>query len=221
MRSHALVAVYHELPTLSLAGQTVAGRQGSAILGHLGLDEFVAKNVTDFEQKGLYWAGNLAGSLIAYYVTRRYGERFVLSRAGRWLGLSRGHLRLAHRFFDRFGVWAVFLGRLLPIIRTYISFPAGLSTVRPRTFVIATLLGAFPWNLGLAYAGLKLGQHYDTVSRYHAVIVDTGNSFVITDLQSANGVDVGDRRIRISATLADGDRICICGHEFTFEMCGS
>jgi len=110
--------------------------------------------------------GNLAGSLIAYHVTRRYGERFVLSRAGRWLGLSRGHLRLAHRFFDRFGVWAVFLGRLLPIIRTYISFPAGLSTVRPRTFVIATLLGAFPWNLGLAYAGLKLGQHYDTVSRY-------------------------------------------------------
>src|SRR5438270_7214185 len=110
--------------------------------------------------------GNLAGSLIAYYVTRRYGERFVLSRAGRWIGLSRGHLRLAHRFFDRFGVWAVFLGRLLPIIRTYISFPAGISTVGVRTFTIATLLGAFPWNLGLAYAGLKLGQHYDTVSRY-------------------------------------------------------
>ena len=58
----------------------------------------------------------------------------------------------------------------------------------------------------------------DTVSRYHAVIVDTGNSFVITVLQSANGVDVADQRIRISATLADGDRICICGHEFTFEM---
>jgi len=110
--------------------------------------------------------GNLAGSLVAYLLTRRYGEPFVLSRAGRWLGLSRGHLRLAHRFFDRFGVWAVFLGRLLPIVRTYISFPAGISTVGVRTFTIATLLGAFPWNLGLAYAGLKLGQHYDTVSRY-------------------------------------------------------
>jgi len=61
----------------------------------------------------------------------------------------------------------------------------------------------------------------DTVSRYHAVIVDTGNSFVITDLQSANGVDVADQRIRTSATLADGDRICICGHEFTFEICAS
>jgi membrane protein DedA with SNARE-associated domain len=110
--------------------------------------------------------GNLAGSLIAYLLTRRYGERFVLSRAGRWIGLSRGHLRLAHRFFDRFGVWAVFLGRLLPIVRTYISFPAGISTVGLRTFTVATLLGAFPWNLGLAYAGLKLGQHWEEVGRY-------------------------------------------------------
>jgi DNA-binding SARP family transcriptional activator len=59
----------------------------------------------------------------------------------------------------------------------------------------------------------------DTVSRHHAVIVDTGNSFVITDLQSANGVEVADQRIRTSATLADGDRIGICGHQFTFEMC--
>jgi DNA-binding SARP family transcriptional activator len=58
----------------------------------------------------------------------------------------------------------------------------------------------------------------DTVSRHHAVIVDTGNSFVITDLQSANGVEVADKRIRTSATLADGDRIRICGHEFTFEI---
>lgn len=58
----------------------------------------------------------------------------------------------------------------------------------------------------------------DTVSRHHAVIVDTGNSFVITDLGSANGVDVGDQPIRTSATLADGDRICISGHEFTFEI---
>jgi len=60
----------------------------------------------------------------------------------------------------------------------------------------------------------------DSVSRHHAVIVDTGNSFVITDLQSANGVDVADRRIRTSETLADGDRIRICGHEFTFEIGG-
>ncbi|MCV7198079.1 BTAD domain-containing putative transcriptional regulator [Mycobacterium angelicum] len=58
----------------------------------------------------------------------------------------------------------------------------------------------------------------DTVSRYHAVIVDTGTSFVVTDLHSANGVDVAGQRIAPSATLADGDLIRICDHEFTFEI---
>jgi membrane protein DedA with SNARE-associated domain len=109
-------------------------------------------------------AGNLSGSLIAFYLTRRFGERVILSRAGRWMGLSKGHLRLANRFFDRWGLWAVFLGRLLPIVRTYISFPAGLSKIGFRKFTGATLLGAIPWNLGLAYAGFLLGQHYQDVA---------------------------------------------------------
>jgi membrane protein DedA with SNARE-associated domain len=107
---------------------------------------------------------NLAGSLIAFYLTRRYGEKFVLSKAGRWMGLSKGHLRLANRFFDRWGLWAVFLGRLLPIIRTYISFPAGLSKIGYVKFTIVTLLGAIPWNFGLAYAGFLLGQHWEQVA---------------------------------------------------------
>jgi membrane protein DedA with SNARE-associated domain len=109
---------------------------------------------------------NLAGSLVAYLLTRRYGEQVILSRAGRWIGLSRGHLRLANRFFGKYGVWAVFLGRLLPIVRTYISFPAGLSKVRLTTFTIATLAGAIPWNFALAYAGYKLGQNYEVVGKY-------------------------------------------------------
>ena len=108
---------------------------------------------------------NLAGSLVAFYLTRRFGERVVLSRAGRWMGLSRGHLRLANRFFGKFGLWAVFLGRLLPIIRTYISFPAGLSKKMGYLwFSVVTLAGAIPWNFALAYAGLKLGQHYERVA---------------------------------------------------------
>src|SRR5450759_5269044 len=107
---------------------------------------------------------NLAGSLIAFYLTRRYGERVVLSRAGRRVGLSRGHLRLSNRFFERFGLWAVFIGRLVPIVRTYISFPAGLSKIGYVRFTLATLAGAIPWNLALAYAGLKLGQHSQTVA---------------------------------------------------------
>jgi membrane protein DedA with SNARE-associated domain len=107
---------------------------------------------------------NLTGSLIAFYLTRRYGERVVLSRFGRWMGLSRGHLRLADRFFARFGLWAVFAGRLLPIVRTYISFPAGVSKIGYVMFILATLAGAVPWNFALAYAGYKLGQHYQTVA---------------------------------------------------------
>ncbi len=108
---------------------------------------------------------NLGGSLIAFYLTRRWGEKVVLSRAGRWMGLSRGHLRLANRFFGKFGLWAVFLGRLLPIVRTYISFPAGLSKeIGYLWFSVVTLAGAIPWNFALAYAGLKLGQHYEQVA---------------------------------------------------------
>jgi membrane protein DedA with SNARE-associated domain len=107
---------------------------------------------------------NLTGSLIAFYLTRRFGEMVVLSRAGRWMGLSKGHLRLANRFFDRWGLWAVFLGRLLPIVRTYISFPAGLSKIGYVKFTIVTLLGAIPWNFGLAYTGYLLGQHWEQVA---------------------------------------------------------
>ena len=107
---------------------------------------------------------NLVGSLIAFWLTRRYGERVVLSRFGRWMGLSRGHLRLANRFFDRFGLWAVFIGRLIPIVRTYISFPAGVSNIRYPMFAVATLAGAIPWNFVLAYAGFKLGQQWETVA---------------------------------------------------------
>jgi membrane protein DedA with SNARE-associated domain len=107
---------------------------------------------------------NLAGSLIAFWLTRRFGERVVLSRFGRWMGLSRGHLRLANRFFERFGLWAVFVGRLLPIVRTYISFPAGVSRMGYVWFTVATMAGAIPWNFALAYAGYKLGQHYETVA---------------------------------------------------------
>ena len=107
---------------------------------------------------------NLAGSLIAFWLTRRYGERAVLSRFGRWMGLSRGHLRLANRFFNRFGLWAVFFGRLLPIVRTYISFPAGVTKMSYVWFTVATMAGAIPWNFALAYAGFKLGQNYEKVA---------------------------------------------------------
>src|SRR5438309_5293331 len=106
--------------------------------------------------------GNLLGSLVAYLLVRRYGEQLILG-PGRRVGLTAGHLRLPNRFFERWGLFAVFAGRLLPVIRTYISFPAGLSRISVVPFTVATVLGAIPWNLALAYAGYKLGQNYERV----------------------------------------------------------
>jgi membrane protein DedA with SNARE-associated domain len=108
-------------------------------------------------------AGNLLGSLIAFLLVRRYGETLILG-PGRRVGLTAGHLRLANRVFERWGLFAVFAGRLLPIVRTYISFPAGLSRIAVLPFSVATILGAIPWNLALAYAGYKLGQNYERVA---------------------------------------------------------
>ena len=108
-------------------------------------------------------AGNLVGSLVAYLLVRRYGEVLILG-PGRRVGLSAGHLRLANRLFERWGLAAVFAGRLLPVIRTYISFPAGLSRITLAPFIAATVLGAVLWNLALAYAGYVLGKSYERVS---------------------------------------------------------
>jgi membrane protein DedA with SNARE-associated domain len=108
-------------------------------------------------------AGNLLGSLVAYLLVRRYGEALILG-PGRRVGLTAGHLRLANRFFARWGLFAVFAGRVLPVIRTYISFPAGLSRITVVPFTLATIVGAVPWNLALAYAGFKLGQNYERVA---------------------------------------------------------
>jgi membrane protein DedA with SNARE-associated domain len=108
--------------------------------------------------------GNLVGSAVAFLLTRRYGRAVVLG-PGRRLGLNEGHLRLADRFFTRFGTLAVFFGRLLPVVRTYISFPAGLGRMGLGRFLLLTLLGSIPWNLGLAYAGYKLGQQYHQIEQ--------------------------------------------------------
>jgi membrane protein DedA with SNARE-associated domain len=159
--SYGLLAIF-----VTMAGESAGLPISSEIVVPLG-GALAAQNKLNFiAVVAVSSLANLAGSLVAYLLTRRYGEQVILSRAGRWIGLSRGHLRLANRFFGKYGVWAVFLGRLLPIVRTYISFPAGLSKVRLLTFTIATLAGAIPWNFALAYAGLKLGQNYEVVARY-------------------------------------------------------
>ena len=107
--------------------------------------------------------GNLVGSLIAYLLAARFGEPLLLG-PGRYVGIRRHHLELADGWFQRWGLVAVFFGRLLPVIRTYISFPAGLARVELARFSLLTFAGALPWCAALAYAGYALGRNYDRIS---------------------------------------------------------
>ena len=106
---------------------------------------------------------NLIGSLIAYGLAARWGHPVLLG-PGRYVGIRRHHVNMADRWFARYGLYAVFFGRMLPVIRTYISFPAGLARVPMGRFVALTVVGAVPWNLALALAGYALGEHYDRVA---------------------------------------------------------
>jgi membrane protein DedA with SNARE-associated domain len=107
---------------------------------------------------------NLVGSLIAYGLAARFGEPLLLG-PGRYIGIRRHHLELADGWFQRWGLWAVFIGRVLPVIRTYISFPAGLARIDLVRFSILTFAGALPWSAFLALIGYVLGRNYDRISR--------------------------------------------------------
>jgi membrane protein DedA with SNARE-associated domain len=109
--------------------------------------------------------GCLLGSYVAYYVGAQGGRRFI-ERYGRYLLIAPHELEAADRFFARWGSLAVFLSRMLPVVRTFIAFPAGVSRMKLLPFTIYTLLGSYIWCLVLAYAGMKLGQHWDELGPY-------------------------------------------------------
>ncbi|MFH1652144.1 MAG: DedA family protein [Chloroflexota bacterium] len=112
---------------------------------------------------GFYGAlGNLLGSLVAYAVGA-WGGRPLLEKYGRYLLVSRRDLDLADSWFARRGSLAVFLGRLLPGVRTFISLPAGIARMNLVKFCIYTLLGAFIWSTGLAYGGYLMGEHWEQI----------------------------------------------------------
>jgi membrane protein DedA with SNARE-associated domain len=104
--------------------------------------------------------GCVVGSLVAYWVGAR-GGRPLIEKYGRYVLISRHDLDLADRWFQRYGEVIVFASRLLPVIRTFIAFPAGVSRMNLKRFVIYTFLGSLPWCLGLAYVGQLLGEEWD------------------------------------------------------------
>ncbi len=107
--------------------------------------------------------GCLVGSYAAYYVGASGGRWFLL-KYGRYVLIAPHEIELADRFFMRWGSPAVFISRLLPVVRTFIALPAGVARMRLLPFTIYTIAGSYLWCIILAYAGMKLGQHWENLA---------------------------------------------------------
>jgi membrane protein DedA with SNARE-associated domain len=104
--------------------------------------------------------GCVWGSVVAYWAGK-YGGRPFIEKYGRYILVRHKDLDKADAWFAKYGDAAIFFSRLMPVIRTFISFPAGVSRMHFGRFVIYTFLGSFPWCLGLAYVGKVLGEKWD------------------------------------------------------------
>jgi membrane protein DedA with SNARE-associated domain len=112
-------------------------------------------------------ASNL-GSIPAYWVGAK-GGRPMVERYGSWLLLSRRYLDRVDHFFARCGSVTVLIGRMLPIVRTFIAFPAGVARMNQVRFHIYTFVGSWPWCYVLAYVGMRLGASFDSNPRFIAL----------------------------------------------------
>jgi membrane protein DedA with SNARE-associated domain len=121
--------------------------------------------------------GCVVGSIPAYYAGM-FGGRPLILRYGKYILLSKKHLDWADKFFAHRGEITVFVARLLPVVRTFIAFPAGVAKMKMGKFVVYTFVGSLPWCLGLAWIGMKLGEHIDELKpwfhRFDAVLVVVG-----------------------------------------------
>jgi membrane protein DedA with SNARE-associated domain len=103
--------------------------------------------------------GGLAGSILSYGIGYYGGPPFV-ARYGKYILLSGPKIHFAQQWFDRYGLITVLLARLLPVVRTFISLPAGFARVNFGKFVLYTAIGSIPWTIALVYAGMLLGENW-------------------------------------------------------------
>jgi membrane protein DedA with SNARE-associated domain len=113
--------------------------------------------------------GNLFGSLIAYFVGLKAG-RPVLEKYGKYILITHKNLEMADKWFEKYGDEAVFISRLLPIIRTFISLPAGIARMDLKKFIIYTFLGSLPWTFALGYIGFILGPNWNIIRSYFHIL---------------------------------------------------
>lgn len=109
--------------------------------------------------------GCVLGSIVAYYAGA-WGGRPLVEKYGKYILISHHDLALADRWFTRHGDITVFIGRLLPVVRTFIAFPAGVARMNMLRFNVYTFVGSYIWSWGLAWIGMKLGEHWNTLGVY-------------------------------------------------------
>jgi membrane protein DedA with SNARE-associated domain len=142
-----------------------------------------------FKGELLLWAVALAGatgcvlgSIPAYYLGM-YGGRPLVEKYGKWLLISHHDLTLADGWFEKHGEITIFIGRLLPAVRTFIAFPAGIARMHLGKFIAYTFAGSLLWCWLLAYAGMKFGEHWKSLEVYfqefHLVLAAVGLIFAI------------------------------------------
>ena len=108
---------------------------------------------------------NAVGSLFLYLVSLK-GGRWILERYGKYILISSHELNLADKIFFKYGGKIVFIGRILPVVRTFISIPAGVARMNFPKFISYTIFGSLPWNFILALVGFKAGENWDILSPY-------------------------------------------------------
>lgn len=112
---------------------------------------------------------NLTGSLLAYWLGYAKGEiwvRVAIKKWGKWLLIKEEEFDKAKEWFKKYGQIVTFTSRLLPVVRTFISLPAGISKMNLPLFSVLTFVGSFLWSAFLAYLGLKLGQNWIAIEPY-------------------------------------------------------
>jgi len=119
-----------------------------------------------------FWGTGVAGAIgcvagsVASYAAGVYGGRPFIKKYGKYVLVSKHDLELADRWFSKYGDWAIFFSRLLPVVRTFISLPAGISRMPFWRFVVYTFLGSLPWCLLLSWIGMTMGEHWTSLSVY-------------------------------------------------------
>lgn len=126
--------------------------------------------------------GCVLGSIPAYYLGA-FGGRPLVEKYGKWVLISHHDLHLADQWFEKHGEIIIFIGRLLPAIRSFIAFPAGVSRMHMGRFIVYTFVGSLIWCYALAYVGMKFGENWPSLKVYfhefHMVLVAAGVIFAV------------------------------------------